>query len=66
MTRSIGQIIGKGIIHFVIGGFLLFFVNLFGTQFDFHIPFNLITVGVAGILGLPGVISLVCIKLFIV
>jgi inhibitor of the pro-sigma K processing machinery len=62
---SLLHLVGKGMVHFVIGGFILFFVNLFGGIFEFTIPLNVVTVAVVGLLGLPGVISLVCIKLLI-
>jgi inhibitor of the pro-sigma K processing machinery len=58
--------LGKGMFHLAIGGFMLFFLNLFGGAFDFQIPLNLITVAIAGFLGVPGVIALACIKLFVI
>lgn len=57
--------LGKGAIHLVIGGVFLFVINLFGGFFEFQIPLNLVTVAIAGFLGIPGVIALVSIKLFI-
>jgi inhibitor of the pro-sigma K processing machinery len=58
--------VGKGAIHLVIGVVFLFVINLFGGIFEFQLPLNVITVAIAGFLGIPGVIALVCIKLFIV
>jgi inhibitor of the pro-sigma K processing machinery len=58
--------IGKGIFHLVIGALLLFFLNLIGGVFDFQVPLNLVTVAIAGFLGIPGTIALACIKLFII
>lgn len=58
--------IGKAMVHIVIGVFLLFFINVFGEFFHINIPLNVITVGIAGFLGIPGVIALICIKLFII
>jgi inhibitor of the pro-sigma K processing machinery len=66
LKSTLLHLIGKGIVHIVIGGFILYFANLAGGIFGFSIPFNAITVGVAGILGIPGVAALVCIKLFII
>lgn len=58
--------IGRLCIKVVVGALLLFFVNSFGTSIDLHIPINLITSTVSGILGIPGLVALVIIKTFIV
>lgn len=57
--------LGKGIVRLAIGAFLLFVFNLFAGTYDFQIPLNLVTVGVSGVLGIPGIMGLICIKLFI-
>ncbi|BAB03757.1 inhibitor of the pro-sigma K processing machinery [Halalkalibacterium halodurans C-125] len=56
--RMLGQI---GI-KFVIGGLLLFFVNVFGALIDLHVPINFITAAVSGFLGIPGLALLVAIQ----
>lgn len=50
----------------ILGGLLLIIVNYIGAGFDFHIPLNPITALVAGILGVPGVVLLALIELFVV
>ena len=59
--KSIGKIIGNS----VLGGILIFIVNSIGSLFDFHIGLNIGTAIVTGILGVPGVILLIILKLFI-
>ncbi len=60
------QWIGKGTIQIAIGALLLVIVNLVGGSLDLHIPLNLMTIAIAGVLGIPGIISLACISLFII
>ena len=42
----------------IIGGILIFIVNLVGSLFGFHIGLNIVTAIVTGILGIPGVVLL--------
>lgn len=46
----------------IIGALLLFFLNTFGQAAGLHVPINIFTAGVSGLLGLPGVGALVAIK----
>lgn len=48
----------------IIGFCGLFIINYIGQGFHFHIGFNWVTASVAGILGIPGLIALVVIKLW--
>ena len=57
--------IGKLILNSLLGGFLIFFINLIGGIFGFHIGLNVITSIIVGTLGLPGAIILILIKLII-
>ncbi|MFS0784118.1 pro-sigmaK processing inhibitor BofA family protein [Bacillus sp. 1P06AnD] len=50
----------------IIGGMLLFFLNAFGSSIGLHVPINAATAGVAGLLGIPGVLSLAAIQYWIV
>lgn len=59
------KIIMKIIGNSILGGILIFIVNLIGGMFNFHIGLNVVTAIVTGILGIPGVILLVLLKLFI-
>lgn len=47
--KSILKLVGNS----VIGGILIFFVNLIGGLFEFHIGLNVITAIITGILGIP-------------
>ncbi|MCT8136346.1 pro-sigmaK processing inhibitor BofA family protein [Anaerobacillus sp. CMMVII] len=59
------RFIGQGMIKLIIGALFLFFLNAFGTVFDYHLPINLVTASVSGFLGIPGLIVLVAIDLYI-
>lgn len=52
----------KLIYNGVVGGVMLWVVNLIGAHFDFVIGINVISALVAGFLGIPGVILLVLFK----
>ncbi|WEG12756.1 pro-sigmaK processing inhibitor BofA family protein [Pullulanibacillus sp. KACC 23026] len=60
------RFIGSLVVKLLIGGLLLFFLNILGTSIGLHIPINAITTVITGILGLPGLAALVVIKLFMV
>ena len=49
----------------IFGVILLYIVNLIGAYFDFSITINIVNSLIAGIFGIPGVIFLIIIKLFI-
>lgn len=55
----------KLILNSVIGGILIYVINLIGGNFDFHIGLNLFTTIFTGIFGIPGVVLLVCIRCII-
>lgn len=57
--------IGKLVINSVLGGFLIFIINLIGSIWNFHIGLNVGTAILVGILGIPGAILLIILKLFI-
>jgi len=50
----------------VVGGVLLFVVNLVGEMAGFHIPINPVTALLIGLLRLPGLAALLVITLYIV
>ena len=58
------KMIFKLVINAVIGYMMLFVANLVGGFFDFSIPFDLLTCLVAGVFGVPGVIFLVVVLIF--
>ena len=55
----------KLIINSVLGGLLIFIINLIGAVWNFHIGLNIVTAILVGILGIPGAVLLVILKLFI-
>ncbi|WP_369901560.1 pro-sigmaK processing inhibitor BofA family protein [Bacillus manliponensis] len=60
------RFIGMVFVKLAIGALLLFVVNMVGIQFDFHLPINVGTTVVSGLLGLPGLFALIIIKLYII
>lgn len=55
----------KFILNSIIGGIIIFIINFIGGVFNFHIGLNLITSIFVGILGIPGAIVVVLIKLLL-
>lgn len=55
----------KLIINSLLGGLLIYIVNVIGVSFNFHIGLNAVTAIFVGILGVPGVIVLILVKLII-
>lgn len=56
--KFIFKLIGNSIL----GGILIFIVNLIGSLFEFHVGLNIVTAIVTGILGIPGVVLLCFLK----
>lgn len=54
----------KLIANSVLGTLIIFVINLVGTSFDFHIGLNIFNAVVVGILGIPGAILLIILKIF--
>jgi len=59
------KFLGQGSVKLAIGVLLLFFLNILGANFGLHVPINLFTALVTGILGFFGLASLVAMHLFI-
>lgn len=59
------KLIFKLLINAVLGFLLLFLANFVGGFFDFSIPVNLLTCLISGVFGVPGVIFLVVVVLFV-
>lgn len=55
----------KLVLNSILGGVLIYVINLVGTSFGFHIGLNLFTSITIGILGIPGAVVLILIKLLI-
>lgn len=56
----------KLLFNSALGGLLIFLINLIGSNFAFHIGLNILTALFVGILGTPGAILLMILKLFII
>lgn len=56
----------KLVLNSCIGALLIYLINLIGMTFNFHIGLNYITAIFTGILGVPGVILLVILKVILV
>ncbi|MFC2948802.1 pro-sigmaK processing inhibitor BofA family protein [Virgibacillus sediminis] len=59
------RFIGQATVKIGIGILLLFFFNVFGGAIGLHIPINLFTVAISGILGVFGVASLAAMQIFL-
>ena len=52
----------KLMLNSIMGGILIYIINLVGGIFNFHIGLNLVTTIFTGILGIPGIILLIIMK----
>jgi len=59
------KLVWKLLLNAVIGLVLLMLVNYTGAYFNFALPVNIITVLISGFLGIPGILLLICFKLFL-
>lgn len=55
----------KLVINSILGGVTIYLINLIGGTFGFHIGLNIFTSILVGLLGLPGTVCLVIVKLLI-
>lgn len=55
----------KLVLNSILGGVVIFIINVIGANFGFHIGLNFLTSILIGLLGLPGVVCLIIIKLLI-
>ena len=55
----------KLVINSSLGGITIYIINLIGVNFGFHIGLNFFTSIILGLLGLPGVVCLIVVKLLI-
>lgn len=53
----------KLLINSALGGILIYIINIVGASWGFHIGLNFVTAIFTGLLGVPGVIFLVILKL---
>ena len=55
----------KLVFNSILGGILIYVINLIGMNFGFHIGLNLVTATTVGVLGVPGAILLVLLKIIL-
>lgn len=55
----------KLIINSILGGLAIYLINIIGANWGFHIGLNIFTSILIGLLGLPGAVCLIIIKLLI-
>ena len=55
----------KIVFNLILGGLIIYVINIVGANFGFHIGLNIFTSIIIGILGLPGAICLIIIRLLI-
>ncbi len=55
----------KLVFNSILGGITIFLINLIGSSFGFHIGLNIFTSIIIGLLGLPGAVCLVIVRLLI-
>ena len=55
----------KLVLNSVLGGVVIYIINICGATFGFHLGLNIFTSILVGVLGLPGVVCLVIVKLLI-
>lgn len=55
----------KLVVNSILGGVVIFLINLVGATFGFHVGLNIFTSILIGLLGLPGAVCLVIVKLLI-
>ena len=55
----------KLVFNSILGGITIYLVNLIGATFGFHIGLNIFTSVLVGVLGLPGVVCLIIVKLLL-
>ncbi len=57
------KLLWKLILNSAIGLILLLTINFVGAYFSFILPVNIITILIAGFLGIPGLLLLICFQL---
>lgn len=55
----------KLVFNSILGGLVIWIINIIGGAFNFHIGLNIVTSILIGILGIPGAILLIILKLLI-
>ena len=53
----------KLIFNSILGGILIYFINLIGTEWGLHIGLNIVTSVFVGLCGIPGAVLLLVLKI---
>lgn len=53
------------LIQLALGALFIFLFNIFGQLINIYLPINIVTAGVVGILGIPGLVTLIVFKLLL-
>jgi inhibitor of the pro-sigma K processing machinery len=56
------KIVSRIVVNGLLGAAALILINLVGAALGFHLAFNIVSVYVAGFLGVPGIVLLVVLK----
>ncbi|MCZ0702187.1 inhibitor of the pro-sigma K processing machinery [Natronobacillus azotifigens] len=59
------QALMQGAMKLAIGALFLFFFNIVAASVGMHLPINVVTATIAGFLGIPGMISLTALHIFV-
>ncbi len=59
------KVVIKLVINSILGGLLIYVINMIGGFYGFHIGLNFITSIFIGLLGIPGAVLLVVLKIFL-
>ncbi len=55
----------KLILNSILGGIIIYLINLIGANFGFHIGLNIVNSVIIGLLGLPGAVCLIIVKILV-
>ncbi|WP_239630859.1 pro-sigmaK processing inhibitor BofA family protein [Paenibacillus sp. H1-7] len=64
--KSAFQWIGYFCLQVAFAAFLLYILNLFGPYTRLEVPLNAATVGTVSVLGVPGLLMLIALKLWVI
>lgn len=60
------RLIWFSLLYTAVGALVLFLLNLAGEWVDFRLPINPVTAFITGVLGVPGLVYLILVKVFLV
>lgn len=60
------RLIWFSVLYTAVGALVLFLLNLAGEWVDFRVPINPVTAFITGVLGVPGLVYLILVKVFLV